>query len=140
MRTRRWFVVCVVGLAVACSPRIVETVKTEYVYRDRVQIDTTWLRDSVHVREYVQGDTIRIVEYRDHLVYNYRYLRDTVAVVDSVAVETVREVQVEKPLSLWKRFKVAAFWWLLLAVAGLAAWTFRKPLAGLITQTAKKIF
>jgi len=140
MRTGRLLVAVLVAACCACSPRVIENVRTEYVYRDRVQIDTTWLRDSVYIREWVRGDTVRIVEYRDHVVYQYRLLRDTVAVVDSVAVETVRTVQVEKPLSPWKRAQISAFWWLVLAVAGFAAWTFRKPLAGLVTRIVKMIF
>lgn len=128
------------GLFVACSPRVVENVRTEYVYRDRVQIDTTWLRDSVYVREWVRGDTVRIVEYRDHLVYQYKMLRDTAFLRDSVTIETVRTVEVARPLSAGQKAKIQAFWWLVLAVAGFAAWTFRKPLAGLITKVLKLIF
>lgn len=117
-----------------CSPRIVETVRTEYVYRDRVQVDTTVLRDSIRIREVVQGDTVRITEYRDHLVYQYKLLAqtDTVIVRDSVAVERPVEVEVEKPLTGWQRFRIGAFWWLLALAAGLAGWTFRKPIVKLI--------
>lgn len=115
-----------------CSPRIVETVRTEYVYQDRIERDTTIVHDSVHVREFVKGDTIRITEYRDHLVYRYKYIRDTLAVHDSVAVETIKEVPVEKPLTGWQRFRIRAFWWLLAVAAGLGLWTFRKPLLKLI--------
>ena len=35
-------------------------------------------------------------------------------------------VEVEKPLSWWKSFKIGAFWWLIGAVALLLVWTFRK--------------
>ena len=119
-----------------CSPRIVETVRTEYVYRDRIERDTTILHDSVHVREFVKGDTLRIIEYRDHLVYRYKYIRDTLAVHDSVAVETVKEVEVEveKPLSAGQKAKIGAFWYLVVAVAGLGLWTFRKPILALLTK------
>ena len=115
-----------------CSPRVIENVRTEYVYQDRIERDTTIVHDSVHVREFVKGDTVRITEYRDHLVYRYKYVRDTLAVHDSVAVETIKEVEVEKPLSVGQRAKIGAFWWLLLAVAGLGLWTLRKPLLKLI--------
>lgn len=120
----------------SCSPRIIETVKTEYVYKDRIERDTTIVHDSIHVREFVKGDTVRITEYRDHLVYQYKYmyLRDTIAVHDSIAVETFKEVEVEKPLSAGQKAKIGAFWYLVSAVLGLGIWTFRKPLLTLIKQ------
>lgn len=117
-----------------CSPRIVENTRTEYVYRDRVQVDTTWLRDSVYIKEWTAGDTVRIVEHRDHLVYQYKMLRDTVSLVDSVIVDRIKEVKVEKPLTWSQKAKIGLFPWLLLAVIGLLVWTFRKPLLGLITK------
>lgn len=117
-----------------CSPRVIETVRTEYVYQDRIERDTTIVHDSVHVREFVKGDTLRIIEYRDHLVYRYKYIRDTLAVHDSVAVETVKEVEVEKPLSAGQKAKIGAFWYLLAATLGLALWTFRKPILALLTK------
>lgn len=52
----------------------------------------------------------------------------------------IKEVPVEKPLSWWQRAELAVFWWLVLAVALLGAWTFRKPLGGLITKIGKTIF
>ena len=122
----------VAGWMVSCSPRIVEKVRTEYIYKDRVRVDTTWLKDSVYIREWIKGDTIRIVEYRDHLVYQYRMLRDTVMVRDSVAVESIREVQVEKSLTWWQKFRLRAFWWLLGGVAGCCVWIWRKPLLALL--------
>ena len=121
-----------------CSPRIVETVRTEYVYQDRIERDTTIVHDSVHVREFVKGDTIRITEYRDHLVYRYKSIRDTLLVRDSIPVPypVPKEVtkEVEKPLSAGQKAKIGAFWYLVLAVAGLGLWTFRKPLLKLITK------
>lgn len=119
----------------SCSPRVVtvETVRTEY--RDRVQVDTTYQRDSIRVYEFVKGDTVRIVEYRDRWRTAFRYLRDTVALRDTVT--TVREVSVEKPLTRWQRLRLAAFPWLLLAAGVLAAWVFRRPLAAIARQLLK---
>lgn len=86
----------IVLLAASC--RSVEYVEvpvthTEYVYRDRV--DSLTVHDSIYIREYVRGDTVRVVEYR----YRDRFrtitatdtlvLRDTVAVVrEKVVVQT----------------------------------------------------
>ena len=87
-----------------------------------------------------KGDTVFVDRFRDRYVFRDRW-RDSVRVqVDSFAVERVKEVQVEKPLSWGKRAKIGAFWWLVLAVVGLGAWTFRKPLGGLITKIGKTIF
>ena len=117
---------CFVFIALPGCSVTKETVRTEYVYRDRVQVDTTVLKDSIFIEKYIRGDTVRIVEYRDHLVYQYRMLRDTVAVHDTTAVETVREVKVERSPTWWEKVRLRAFPWLLLAVAGLGLWTFRK--------------
>ena len=111
--------------------------------RDTVSVnhrDTVFTRDSVYIREWVRGDTVYVDRFRDRYVYRDRW-RDSVRVqVDSFVVGRVKEVQVEKHLSWGKRAKIAAFWWLVAAVAALGAWTFRKPLTGLVTKILKRIF
>lgn len=88
--------------------------------------DSIYQRDSVYIREWTKGDTVYIDRWHDRLVWRDRW-RDSITVkVDSVAVERIKEVKVEKPLSWWKRVKIGAFPWLLLATAGLLVWTFRK--------------
>lgn len=101
-------------------------------YVSRVQVDSFYRRDSVFVRE--KGDTV--YKYVERWRDRYRIVRDTVyrGRVDSVAVERVREVKVEKPLTAWQKFRLDAFWGLFAAAAGLAAWTFRKPLAALFLR------
>ena len=118
------------ALVLGCSPKVVETVRI--VYRDRVQIDTTFVHDSTFIREFVKGDTVRITEYKDRYVYQYRYLRDTAFVHDTTTVQTIREVKVEQPIPWGKRAKIRAFWWLVAALSGLLVWTFRKPILKLI--------
>ena len=122
------------ALLAGCSPKVIETVRTEYVYRDRVQRDTTVVRDSVFIREKVKGDTVFVEKVRDRLVYRDRWREktDTVVLRDSVAVETVKEVKVEKPLSAWKRAKIGAFWWLLASLVAALVWIFRKPILKLV--------
>lgn len=125
---------------VSCSPRIVERVVVQHDTTTVHHRDTTYRRDSVYIREWMKGDTVFVDRYRDRYVFRDRW-RDSIRVqVDSFAVERVKEVQIEKPLSWGKRAKIGAFWWLVLAVAGLAAWAFRKPLGGLITKIGKLIF
>ena len=127
-------------LAASCSPKIVERVKVVTEYRNVYQVDTTIQHDSVYIREWVKGDPVRITEYRDKYIYRYKTIRDTLMKRDSLTVESIKEVKVEQPLSLGKRAKLRLFWPLLVAVFGLAVWTFRKPLAGLFTKFLKMIF
>lgn len=125
---------------VSCSPRIVERVVVQHDTTTVHHRDTTYRRDSVYIREWMKGDTVFVDRYRDRYVFRDRWRDSIVVKVDSFAVERVKEVQVEKPLSWGKRAKIGAFWWLILAVAVLGAWTFRKPLAGIITKIGKLIF
>lgn len=115
-----------------CSPRIVERVVYQ---RDTTVVhhrDTTYRRDSVWMKEYVKGDTVYIDRFRDRYVYRDRW-RDSIRVrVDSVAVERTKEVEVERPLSAWQRFRIGGFWWLLL----LAAVGWRKQILWVIKKAA----
>lgn len=137
-----FFLVAVAGalLLASCSPQFVERVKVVTEYRNVYQVDTTIQHDSVYIREWVKGDTVRIVEYRDKYIYRYKTIRDTLVKADSVAVETVREVKVEKPLSWSQRAKLGLFWPFVIAALGLALWVFRKPILGLFTKNGKLIF
>lgn len=128
-------------LLCSCTPKIIEKVRVEHVYHNTVQKDTTVIRDSTVIREYVKGDTVRIIEYRDRYHYDYRYLtqHDTLVVVDSVAVERLKEVKVEKPLSFSQRVKISAFWWLLLLALGLGVWKLRKPLWKMIKKLVMRV-
>lgn len=140
---KQWAVavgLCFLPALPSCSPRIIEKVRTEYVAQEVHHRDTIITRDSIYIREWMQGDTVFVDRYRDRYVYRDRW-RDSIQIkVDSFAIERIKEVQIEKPLSWGKRAKIGAFWWLVLAVVGLGAWTFRKPLGGLITKIGKLIF
>ena len=94
---------------------------TEYVYRDRV--DTSYVKDSVYIREQVKGDTVRVVEYRYRDRFRTITEIDTMLIRDTVSV--VRPVVVEKT-EYRTRGVVKALAWLglavLLAGIGYAAW------------------
>ena len=108
----------------SCSPKIVEKVKTEYIYQDVHHRDTLITKDSVYIREWMNGDTVFVDRFRDHYVYRDRW-RDSVSVRE-VHDTTAVEVKVEKPLSWAQKAKIRAFPWLMLAVIGAALWIFRK--------------
>lgn len=142
-KVKQWAVavgLCFLSALPSCSPRIIEKVRTEYVAQEVHHRDTIITRDSVYIREWMKGDTVFVDRFRDRYVYRDRWRDSVVVKVDSFAFETIKEVQVDKPLSWGKRAKIGAFWWLVLAVAVLAGWTFRKPLGGLITKIGKLIF
>lgn len=117
-------------LTVACSPRIIEHVRTEVVYRDRVQKDSLYFRDSVFISEKVKGDTVYIDRFKYRYIYKDKYQTDTL--IREVHDTTSVEVKVEKPLSAWKSAKLGAFWWLVAALFAAFLWIFRKPLLRLI--------
>lgn len=130
MNSRLSMLLAVLLLAASCSPRIVEHVRTEVVYRDRVQKDSLYFRDSVFISEKVKGDTVYIDRFKYRYIYKDKYKTDTLLreVHDTTAVE----VPVEKSLSAWKSFKIGAFWWLLAALL----LTNIKPIIKLIKKLA----
>ena len=115
-----------------CSPKIVEKWRDRYVYQDVYHRDTIITKDSVYIREWINGDTVLVEKFRDRYVYRDRWRDSIVVQHDSVAVETTKEVQVDRPLSVWQRFKIGGFWWLL----ALAAIGWRKQLIWLIRKAA----
>ena len=64
--------------------------KTEYIYKE--SRDTSYIRDSVYIKEVQKGDTIRVTEYRDRYRFRYITTTDTIVRVDSVAVPYPVEV------------------------------------------------
>lgn len=123
---------CALGLLLytSCSPKVIREIQRDTTYIERVRVDSTFLRDSVFIRE--RGDTVYI--YREHIRDRYILRRDTVRLVrvDSVAVERVKEVKVPQPLTKAQTLKIRAFWGLLGAVVLLLLWTFRKSILKLL--------
>lgn len=126
------FIILVLISCFACSPRIIEKVRVEKEYIDRVQKDSVFLRDSILQKEYIKGDTV----YRDKYVYKYiykdKYQTDTV--LREVHDTTSIQVPVEKKLSFIQKAKINSFWWLLAIIAGLLVYIFRVPILGLIKK------
>lgn len=125
------FLVLFVGFVLpSCSPRIVERI---VVQRDTTIVhhrDSLVTRDSIYIREWMKGDTVYIEKYKDRFVYRDRW-RDSISVKEVHDTTTVEKL-VEKELSWVQETKIGLFPWLLLAVIGLLAWAFRKPILKLI--------
>jgi len=84
---------------------------TEYVYRDRV--DTSYVKDSVYIREQIKGDTVKVVEYRYRDRYREIWRTDTLIQQDTVSV--VHTQVVEKAVAKMNSLQSAFFWLGLLA-------------------------
>jgi hypothetical protein len=108
--------VMLVGLS-ACSPKIVDRWHTQYVVQNVHHRDTVITKDSVYIREWMNGDTVYIEKYKDRYVYRDRW-RDSIFVKE-VHDTTAVEVKVEKDLSWAQRAKINSFPWLLLALISL---------------------
>lgn len=137
MKRLIYILAAVLMLSVSCSPKVIEHVRTEYVYRDRTQHDTTYVHDSTYIKEYIKGDTVRIVEFREKYKYLYKYINktDTVAVHDTLSVEKIKEVKVERALSWWQKFRLVLFPILLLGLL----WAYRKELLSIIKNIIRFI-
>ena len=109
-----------------CSPRIIEKVRTEYVYQNVYQRDTLVTKDSVYIREWLKGDTVWVEKFRDRYLYRDRWRDSIIVQRDTTVIKRTQEVRVEKPLNGWQRFRIGAFPWLFLAVIGLLAWVTKK--------------
>ncbi len=117
----------VLGLCAMCS----SCTTTEYVpviehhtdtlIQTKVQKDSIWLHDSIHVTE--KGDTVRIEKW--HTKYIEKQVHDTTYVIKSdtvpvpYPVETIKEV--EKPLAWWQK-TLMYLGGLLIVIFGLWIW------------------
>lgn len=118
---RRWpmltlvlLVLLVVLLLAGCRTTeyiTVPEVHTEYVYRDRV--DTSYVKDSVYIREQIKGDTVKVVEYRYRDRYREIWRTDTLIQQDTVSV--VHTQVVERTTNKMNSLQSAFFWLGLLA-------------------------
>lgn len=113
-----------------CSPKVIEKVKTEYVYRDVHHRDTLITRDSIYIREWLKGDTVYVEKYKDRYVFRDRW-RDSVSIREVHDTTTV-EKKVERKLTAGQKMKINSFWWLIAGLVAALGWIFRKPIVKLI--------
>lgn len=80
----------------------VETVRQDTVYRNQVQRDSIYRRDSIHIHQ--RGDTVHVEKYRYLFVDKLK--RDTLYIhrTDTIPVT----VQVDKPLTPWQQMQMQA--------------------------------
>ena len=111
----------------------VETIHVrDTTYISKVQVDSVFKRDSIFMKE--KNDTVYV--YKETVRDRFRMIHDTVYryVVDSVYVDRVREVQVEKPLTAWQRFRLRGFWVITAMAGGYVVWRNRKWLLHLLAK------
>ena len=139
------------SMVTSCSPRVVEKYITQIKYRDRIVHDTATVEIPKEVEKIVTLDTISKLENkyaRSEAVVSKGFLSHslesipqvikgpvTVEVRDTVWKEQeIKEVEklVEKELSWWQKFRLDAFWWLVLGAFILLFIVFRKPIGTLL--------
>lgn len=114
MKRLSTYIICVllVFSFVGCRTRIqyvpVESVKTEY--KDRLQRDSIYFRDSIIMRE--KGDTMFIDRWR--YLYKDRLITDTLIVSDTIRVP----YPVEKELTRWQQTKMDVGGWAMGGLSG----------------------
>ena len=82
----------------------VEKVRTDTTYISKLQRDSVWLHDSIHVAE--KGDTVKIEKW--HTKYIEKQIHDTLykAKVDSVPVPYPVPEYIEKNLTWWQQTRL----------------------------------
>ena len=103
------------------------------VTRDTVShLENEWAKSDA---ELTDGFLWHTLETKGHTVYVpvTTMVRDTVIVEKESQTITVVE-EVEKPLTWWQRFRINAFFWLLLAVLSCFLWIFRKPFLSVLKE------
>lgn len=86
----------------------VETIRTDTLYVSKNVRDSIWLHDSIHIREFVAGDTIYSVVTKTKTKYIERTTHDTlyVSTHDTIPEPYPVEVEVEKHLSWWQATRI----------------------------------
>ena len=165
---RSIIVLFLIGLfpLVSCSPKIIETIKTETKteYVDRVEWRDTTLYVPIplgtgqvvtSVKDTARAETtiaraeswvdesgelnLRIQNIQGTIPYTTKIpSRTIVTSVNNTKSEVLTKIEYrDKPLSRWQTFKIGAFWWLCAVLLAFAIWNFRKPISKLAKQWLK---
>lgn len=120
-------VMCVLTLLMFCMSGCtttkyveVEKVRTDTVYKSKIERDSIWLHDSIEVK--VKGDSVLIEKW--HTKYKETFIHDTLyhAKVDSIPVPYPVTEYIEKKLSWLQKTLIGAGWILILIVVGGIGW------------------
>lgn len=115
MRRAVW-VICVLALAGCRTYAPVETIRTEYRDRERIERDTVSVRDSITT--YIKGDTVLIDKW--HTVYKERLRRDSIYIAKHDTATVTKEVIKVKKETNW------AATWVIAALTALLVYAWRK--------------
>lgn len=96
----------------------VEKVITETEYRDRLQYDSIYTRDSIYLQ--AKGDTIYLSKYK--YIYRDKLIRDTSYVHRTDSIQVPYPVEIEKKLTFWQKIKVDLGGYTLILVVGWLIW------------------
>lgn len=106
----RFIVVMILSAVVMVSCKTKEVVTVTEHHTDTLRLvqhhrDSIYLHDSTFVREYIQGDTVRIVTEMWHTKYRDRLKTDTIyrSRTDSVPVPYPVIKEVKKPLNFFEK-------------------------------------
>lgn len=90
----------------------VERIKTEYVSKNILKVDTFLEKDSIFVKE--KGDTVWLERWKTRREVSFRDRTDTIFRTDTITIT----VKVPAELS-WKQKVKQDTWWVLLVIAGI---------------------
>ena len=111
-----WLTLILITLAIVANLSSCKSVEyvtvpeyhTDTLYQSKVEKDSVWLHDSIHVKE--RGDTVWVERW--HTKIHATELHDTVyqATHDTIATpyHVEKIVEVEKPLTWWQHTKMGA--------------------------------
>ena len=92
-----------IGMLCSCTSvryAPVESVKTDSIYINKLQVDSIYMQDSVYIKE--KGDTIYMYKYK--YLNRYKLLTDTMYVNRTDTIYNV--VEIEKQLTKWQKVKL----------------------------------
>ena len=96
----------------------VETIRTEYRDRERIERDTVNVRDSINI--YIKGDTV--LADRWHTVYKERLRRDSIYIAKHDTATVTKEVIKVKKETNWAATWIIAGLMVLLGIAWKKGW------------------
>lgn len=144
-------VILVSFLVSSCSPRIVETIRTEIQYRERLVPVTASINIPYFVERNVTKDTTSHLENpyakSDAIVSGgllHHSLESIPQVIETTVLVPVTDTlwkeseirpeikEVEREFTWWEKVRLRAFWWLVIGLASSLCWIFRKPLLAIL--------